>query len=144
MKRSTSSLRIVAAAAASMLATASLAVAGPMFAVSWFSMDCGGSTSSSGGFSMTGTIGQPDARTVSAGPLMLAGGFEYDFTAMPPACPGDVNGDNMVGLADIAEIINCWAQPASCNIAADLDSSDSIGLGDLAVIINFWGTSCPR
>lgn len=61
-----------------------------------------------------------------------------------PACPGDANGDNMVGLGDVAALIVHWAEtvpPAPLEI--DLDGSGDIGIGDLAMVITNWGTSCP-
>lgn len=64
-------------------------------------------------------------------------------SALPPACPGDTDGDRVVGLADVAPIINCWDQPAACDPAADLDQSGTIDLTDLAEVINNWGNSCP-
>ncbi|HVZ95207.1 MAG TPA: hypothetical protein VG797_11925, partial [Phycisphaerales bacterium] len=65
------------------------------------------------------------------------------LTVVTPACPGDINGDHAVGLADIAAIIQCWSLPASCNPAADLDASGTIGLGDVAGVIAHWGVTCP-
>ena len=54
----------------------------PVFAQSanleilWFSIDGGGSTSSSGGgYSLSGTIGQPDAGVISGGNFTVQGGF---------------------------------------------------------------------
>lgn len=63
-----------------------------------------------------------------------------EFT--PPACPGDADGDGMIGLSDIASVINCWGMPASCDPAADLDGSGDVGLGDLAEVIKNWDASC--
>lgn len=63
---------------------------------------------------------------------------------LPPACPGDANGDGMVGLGDIAAVTTNWAQlvpPAPAS--ADLDGSGDIGLGDIAVVVQNWATSCP-
>lgn len=42
----------------------------------WFTVDGGGTTACAGGtFSLGGTAGQPDAGTLSQGPLVLRGGF---------------------------------------------------------------------
>lgn len=64
--------------------------------------------------------------------------------AFAPPCPclGDVNKDGSVGLADIARIIACWGQPASCNANADQDGDNVIGIGDLAIVIGNWGRIC--
>ena len=44
------------------------------FAIDWFTVDGGGGTSSGGQFSVSGTIGQPDAGLLSGGQFSLAGG----------------------------------------------------------------------
>jgi hypothetical protein len=45
------------------------------FAIDWFSIDGGGGTSTGGVYSVTGTIGQPDAGTMTGGTYTLVGGF---------------------------------------------------------------------
>jgi len=45
------------------------------YAIDWFTMDGGGGASSGGGFTLTGTIGQPDTGTLSGGNYSLQGGF---------------------------------------------------------------------
>src|SRR5439155_5103980 len=45
------------------------------FSVDWFTIDGGGGTSSGGSFTLSGTIGQPDAGTLSGGSFSLMGGF---------------------------------------------------------------------
>src|SRR5580765_2937247 len=47
------------------------------YAIDWFSIDGGGGTSSGGAFSLSGTIGQPDAnpQPMSGGNFSLIGGF---------------------------------------------------------------------
>jgi hypothetical protein len=46
------------------------------YSIDWFSIDGGGGTSSGGAYSLSGTIGQPDAGVALAGgPYTLLGGF---------------------------------------------------------------------
>jgi hypothetical protein len=45
------------------------------YAMEWFTIDGGGGTSTGGGYSVSGTIGQPDAGTTSGGNYSLDGGF---------------------------------------------------------------------
>jgi hypothetical protein len=45
------------------------------FAIDWHTLDGGGGTSTGGRFSLAGTIGQPDAGTLSGGGFVLVGGF---------------------------------------------------------------------
>jgi hypothetical protein len=41
----------------------------------WYTIDGGGGTSSGGDYSLSGTIGQPDAGGMSGGDYDLSGGF---------------------------------------------------------------------
>jgi hypothetical protein len=43
--------------------------------IAWFTVDGGGGTSSGGQFTVSGTIGQPDAGLLAGGRFSLAGGF---------------------------------------------------------------------
>ena len=43
--------------------------------ISWWTIDGGGGTSAGGVYTLTGTIGQPDAGTMSGGNYTLVGGF---------------------------------------------------------------------
>jgi hypothetical protein len=45
------------------------------YAIDWSTIDGGGGTSTGGVYSVTGTIGQPDAGTMSGGNYTLQGGF---------------------------------------------------------------------
>jgi hypothetical protein len=52
------------------------------FSIPWYSIDGGGGTSTGGGFTIHGTIGQPDAGTMSDGSYTLTGGFWSILTAV--------------------------------------------------------------
>ena len=52
-----------------------LAAGAQNYSVDWYSIDGGGGTSTGGVFSVTGTIGQPDAGHMSGGNYSLDGGF---------------------------------------------------------------------
>jgi hypothetical protein len=45
------------------------------YSVDWFTIDGGGGTSTGGVYSVTGSVGQPDAGTMSGGNFTLEGGF---------------------------------------------------------------------
>jgi len=45
------------------------------YSLDWFTFDGGGGTSSSGSYNVSGTIGQPDAGTLTGGAYTLLGGF---------------------------------------------------------------------
>jgi hypothetical protein len=62
-------------------------------AIDWYTIDGGGGTSSGGVFVVMGTVGQPDAGTMSGGAFTLNGGFWVGGTAGGPTCDPDVNCD---------------------------------------------------
>ena len=45
------------------------------YSIDWWTIDGGGGTSSNGQYSLSGTIGQPDAGVMSGGGFTLVGGF---------------------------------------------------------------------
>lgn len=60
-------------------------------------------------------------------------------TSLPPACPGDANGDGMVGLEDIALLIQQWG---TAGPEGDLDQDGLVDLPDVAIVIMHWGETC--
>ncbi|SRR5258705_9843296 len=66
------------------IAVVSLAVvaaSGQNFAINWFTIDGGGGDSGGGQYVLHGTIGQPDAGSMSGGGYFLVGGFWSGFQA---------------------------------------------------------------
>ena len=57
------------------------------YAINWFTIDGGGSTSTGSVFSVSGTIGQPDAGALSGGPYSLVGGFWGIAAIQTPGAP---------------------------------------------------------
>jgi hypothetical protein len=69
--------------------------------LSWFTIDGGGGVSSGGGYTLAGTIGQPDAATLSGGPYTITGGFWSIIGGVtpPPGSPPlsvKVSGHNVI------------------------------------------------
>jgi hypothetical protein len=52
-----------------------VAVRAQTYSIDWFTIDGGGGTSTGGVYSVSGTIGQPDAGHMSGGAFTLDGGF---------------------------------------------------------------------
>lgn len=58
------------------------------YSVDWFKIAGGGGLSSGGAYSLSGTVGQPDAGTLTGGNYTLAGGFWSIITAIQePGAP---------------------------------------------------------
>jgi hypothetical protein len=58
-----------------LFAATSLVVRAQTYSIDWSTIDGGGGTSTGGVYSVSGTIGQPDAGTMSGGNYSLTGGF---------------------------------------------------------------------
>lgn len=50
--------------------------------------------------------------------------------------PGDLNGDGIVGAADVAMLLGTWGACSNC--AADLDHDGTVGVLDLAILLGAW------
>ena len=59
------------------------------YSIEWFTIDGGGGTSGGGGYSLSGTIGQPDAnaQALTGGNFSLAGGFWALLVVQTPGAP---------------------------------------------------------
>ena len=58
------------------------------YAIDWFTIDGGGGASTGGVFTVSGTIGQPDAGSMTGGNFGLVGGFWSVIAAVPsPGAP---------------------------------------------------------
>lgn len=69
-------LRFTPLAALLLLTSLALAHSGNSYDLSWWTVDSGGYTFSTGGnYTLGGTIGQPDAVTLAGGDYTLGGGF---------------------------------------------------------------------
>ena len=80
--------------------------------------------------------------------IILNGGasqatFDEAFAAAqdamnPPACIGDLNGDQTVNGADLGMLLGAWGLSGS----ADLDNSGAVDGADLGTMLGAWG-ACP-
>lgn len=69
-------LVILTAAASSVWAQAAIPAAPTAdYEITWYTIDGGGGTQSSGAYTLNGTVGQLDAGTLSGGSYTLAGGY---------------------------------------------------------------------
>nr|WP_290666481.1 hypothetical protein [Ardenticatena sp.] len=75
MRISGRTLALVLTVALLVPATIALAQSSGSFDLSWNTVDGGGGTSSGGLYTLSGTIGQPDAGAMSGGAYALVGGF---------------------------------------------------------------------
>jgi len=102
------------------------------FTLNWWTIDGGGVMRSTGGdFELSGTIGQPDAGSMSGGHFTLTGGFWFAIA------PGDCNTDGGVNLFDYGDLEPCLLGPDAalplpdCK-CFDVDADSDVDLSDVA------------
>jgi hypothetical protein len=62
-------------------------IARAQYSIDWYTIDGGGGTSTGGVYSVTGTIGQPDAGRLTGGQYTLEGGFWSIVALQTPGAP---------------------------------------------------------
>lgn len=102
------------------------------FSIGRYTIDGGGAVrSASGGFELSGTIGQPDAMatTMTGGGFALTGGFWFGIAA------GDCDEDGGVSRFDFADFADCATGPGGGPLAGecrcvDFDGDDDVDIHD--------------
>ena len=132
------------------------------FELDWYTIDGGGGTSSGGAFTLSGTIGQPDAGVVmSGGNFTLTGGF-WAGVATGGDCAGtvcaDSSCDGAVTVSDIAFFVQAvtggeagWnaafpggVAPCDFLCANDVSGDGNVTVSDIAFFVNaITGGGCP-
>jgi hypothetical protein len=94
---------------AGLLLTLTLGAAAQQYSIDWYTVDGGGGTSTSAVYSVTGTIGQPDAgTTMNGGNFALTGGFWSIVTAVQtPGAP------LLSILRNTGGVILSWPSPST-------------------------------
>ena len=134
------SVRVINRIFCTLLVGAVAQTASAQLDLSWYTIDGGGVTfSSGGGLDLAATAGQPDAGIMTGGTLTLIGGF----WSLPVLCAGDVNGDNKVDLQDLATLLSNFGTPSGATLQdGDLDGDGDVDLQDLANLLSAFGTNC--
>ena len=61
----------------------------------------------------------------------------------PVPCVGDLNGDGMVSLLDLARLLsNCGATSGAVYGDGDLDRDANVDVTDPATLLGVYGTTC--
>jgi hypothetical protein len=55
-------------------------------------------------------------------------------------CPADLDGDGLVGAADLSALLSAWGARGTAAGAADIDGDGSVGAADLAALLGAWGS----
>src|SRR5262245_50210723 len=88
------------------------------YSIDWFTVDGGGGASTGGVYSVSGTIGQPDAGRMSGGNFALEGGFWAILAAVPSPGAPQLN----ILRTTTNTVAVYWASPATgFNLYQNLD-----------------------
>lgn len=118
----------------------------PQFDLDWYTIDGGGQMfSTSRSFELGGTIAQHDAvQTLSGGGFQLVGGFwPVALVVQAPPCPGDLDEDLDVDIADLTQLLSHFGMAAGATPAdGDLDGDTDVDITDLATLLSNFGVTC--
>jgi hypothetical protein len=110
----------------------------------WFTVDGGGGTIGGGAYTLSGTIGQPDAGVLSGGPYTLVGGFGVGTGPMPPVATiyaslriedappgvvvnklvGDIDGATDAAYVDVVAYVWTYERARSSGVQVILTAPD--------------------
>lgn len=102
------------------------------YELSWYTIDGGGGRSSGGPYTLSGTIGQPDAAYSAGGGFELLGGF----------WPGGLL--CFVDFESFARFAEYWLETGA-ELPADLyeDEYNIVNGLDLQIFVDYWLCYCP-
>lgn len=114
------------------------ALAGPSggpYSIPWSTIDGGGILNSSGGtYTLSGTIGQPDASGVmTGGTYSLTGGFWAGIDSSAPCAP-DLNGDGNLDFFDVSFFLSN---------SVDYNGDTNFDFFDVSSFLQDFGIGCP-
>ena len=78
------------------------------YSIDWFTVDGGGGTTSDGVYEISGTIGQPDAGSITTGDYVIEGGFWSDLEAVPEPVPPGLT----IELVSPSSVLVGWPAPS--------------------------------
>ena len=112
---------------------------GPVYEITWYTIDAGGGISSAANYEVAGTIGQPDPATLTGAGYEVSGGFWPFFSELP--CSADTSGDRQVNVTDLLSLLGAWG---ACPIPCPQDSNQDgqVNVTDLLFLLGSWG-ACP-
>ena len=113
------------------------------FSIDWYTIDGGGGTSSGGGFSLTATIGQPDAGDCAGGAFALGGGFwgAAAGVACYPNCDGSTTAP-VLNVLDFACFLNRFAAGDTYANCDHSTTPPTLNVLDFACFLNAFAAGC--
>jgi hypothetical protein len=79
----------------------------------------------------------PWVRDETARSKHMTGHSQWIVQVTAPSCPEDINGDDVVDVTDLLEIIDSWGTCTTCD--ADINDDGVVNVSDLLMVIDAWG-----
>ncbi len=112
-------------------------------AMDWAATCSGGGLIAGGEFELVSAIARYDAGALSGGGFELVGGASLaPPPSMAPPCLGDTNGDLVVDLVDLGNLLSHYGATSATLEQGDLDGDGDVDLGDLSQLLTVFGAIC--
>ncbi|MBL9033088.1 MAG: hypothetical protein JNM80_15425 [Phycisphaerae bacterium] len=118
-------------------------IAHAQLTIDWYTIDGGGGTSTGGGFTISGTIGQPDAGRGVGGALECVGGF---WSAQAGTCYANCDGSTVVPVLNVNDFSCFLNRFAAGDTRANCDGSTVapvLNVNDFSCFLNQYAIGCP-
>jgi len=135
--------RSLALAAAGALLAGAPAMA-QIASLTWKTIDGGGETSTGGGFTLSGTIGQPDAGTLSGFGYEIQGGF-WPGVGVASHCYANCDDSTTAPVLNVADFLCFLNRFYAADPYANCDGSTTppvLNIGDFSCFLNRFGAGC--
>jgi hypothetical protein len=128
-------------AIAGFCSAASAGIGGGVYSIPWSTIDGGGVINSSGGtYTLSGTIGQPDAgATMTGGSYSLTGGFWAGVNNAAP-CPADFTGEGDLNFLDVSAFLAAYSM---MDTSADFTGEGDFNFLDVSAFLAAYAAGCP-
>ncbi|MFK7759485.1 MAG: GC-type dockerin domain-anchored protein [Phycisphaerales bacterium] len=142
MGRATMNAGMTTAALALLSLPAMAGPSGGAFSIPWSTIDGGGVLNSSGGsYTLSGTIGQPDAgATMSGGSFSLTGGFWAGVGSTAAPCPADLTGEGDLNFLDVSAFLSAFGV---MDPSADFTGEGQFNFLDVSAFLSAFAAGCP-
>ena len=110
------------------------------YTIDWYTIDGGGGSMSGGGYTLSGTVGQPDAGGPMAGAgFTLSGGYWAAGDA-PPVCVPDFTHDGILDFFDVVTFLGLFA---ATDPSADINEDGIWDFFDVITFLGLFAAGCP-
>ena len=115
------------------------------FNIDWYTIDSGGGASAGGAFTLSGTIGQPDAASSAGGTLECDGGFWSVLAGTTAACYANCDQSTIPPVLNVNDFSCFLNRYAAGDSYANCDQSTIapvLNVNDFSCFLNRYAAGC--